>query len=202
MNTGSLWAQTSDVTHMGEEYRAAHPSHTAVTERIAALHPGAPFEMLDCGVISGVTYRHLLTAGLEVDYTGIDIGEGAITDCRRLYPEARWQQMSITDLAFRDGSFDVVNCRHVLEHLPYYETAVRELFRVARRTVVICMFQVPEESEVLLRRETANGYIWLNRYAAGPFEALLHSLSESVEVIDVPADHRRNQIYLCTKRSA
>lgn len=202
MNAESLWAQTSDVGYMSEGRRADHPSHAVVTERIAALHSGAPFELLDCGVLSGVTYHHLLQAGLDVDYTGIDIGEAAIADCRRLHPEARWEQMSVTDLAFPDGSFDVVNCRHVLESLPYYETAVRELFRVARRTVVICMFQVPREPEALLRRETANGYIWLNRYAPGPFEALLHSLSESVEIVDVPADHRRNRVYFCTKRSA
>ncbi|MFF7636242.1 class I SAM-dependent methyltransferase [Kitasatospora sp. NPDC008050] len=173
-----------------------------MTERIAALHSAAPFELLDCGVLSGVTYRHLLQAGLEVDYTGIDIGEAAIADCRELHPQARWQQMSVTDLAFPDGSFDVVNCRHVLECLPYYETAVREMFRVARRTVVICLFQLPREPEVLLRRETANGYIWFNRYAPGPFEALLHSLSESVEIVDVTADNGRNRVYFCTKRSA
>ncbi|MFF4383537.1 class I SAM-dependent methyltransferase [Kitasatospora sp. NPDC001547] len=202
MNTRSLWAHTSDLAHMGEKSRAGHPSHAVVTERIAALHGEEPFELLDCGVISGVTYRHLLTAGLSVDYTGIDINEAAIEDCRALHPGARWERMSVTDLTYPEGSFDVVNCRHVLESLPYYETAVRELFRVSRRTVVICMFQVPRETEVLLRRETADGYIWLNRYAAGPFEALLHSLSESVEIIDVPADHRRNQVYLCTKRSA
>ncbi|MBV1855876.1 class I SAM-dependent methyltransferase [Catellatospora tritici] len=172
-----------------------------MTEHIATLHSGAPFELLDCGVISGVTYHHLLQAGLEVDYTGIDIGEAAIADCRERHPEARWRQMSVTDLAFSDNSFDVVNCRHLLECLPYYETAVREMFRVARRTVVICMFQV-REPEALLRRETANGYIWFNRYAPGPFEALLHSLSESVEIVDVPFDHRPNRVYFCTKRSA
>ncbi|MEU1285692.1 class I SAM-dependent methyltransferase [Kitasatospora sp. NPDC005856] len=187
---------------MSEDGRAAHPSHSAVTERIAALHTGAPFELLDCGILSGVTYRHLLAAGLEVDYTGIDIGEAALAHCRELHPEARWRQMSITDLAFPDGSFDVVNCRHLLETLPYYETAVREAFRVARRTVAICMFQIPQEPEVLLRRETANGYIWLNRYAPGPFEALLHSLSESVETVDVTADNGRNRIFFCTKRPA
>ncbi|WP_406728650.1 class I SAM-dependent methyltransferase [Streptomyces sp. GD-15H] len=166
------------------------------------MYSEEPFELLDCGVISGVTYRHLQQAGLAVNYTGIDIGEAALADCRELHPEAQWQQMSVTDLAFPDGSFDVVNCRHLLEHLPYYETAVRELFRVARRTVAICLFQVPREPEALLRRETANGYIWLNRYAPLPFEALLHSLSESVETVDVTADHRSNRIYFCTKRSA
>lgn len=201
MNTESLWVRTSEVAYMREDERAGHPSHGVVTERIAARHSGEPFELLDCGVLSGVTYRHLVEAGLEVDYTGIDINEAAIADCRRLHPKAQWRQMSITDLAFPEGSFDVVNCRHVLESLPYYETAVRELLRVARRTVVICMFQVPREPEALLRRETANGYIWLNRYAPGPFAALLQALSESVEIIDAPADHRGNRVYFCTKRS-
>ncbi len=64
---------------------------------------------------------------------------------RRLHPEVRWQQMSVTDVGFSDGSFDVVNCR---------------------------------------------------------LEALLHFLSDHVDVVDcTAADHATDQTYFCTKHS-
>ncbi|MFI5726990.1 class I SAM-dependent methyltransferase [Streptomyces cyaneofuscatus] len=185
---------------MRQEEREVHPSHHWVTERLAELYQDTPFELLDVGVMSGVTYEELRKASLPTAYTGIDIGQAIVQDCQAKHPEAAWHQMSVTDLAFSDARFDVVNCRHVLEHLPYYETAVREMFRVARRHVVLCFFQPPREPEALLRRESPNGYIWLNRYAPGPLEDLLDRLAETVEQVDIRHDHRLNRVYFCTKR--
>src|ERR1700733_7378817 len=125
----SLWRTTTDVDFMREKGRDDDPSHRWVTERLAGLDVARPFSLLDCGVMSGVTYRELRRAGLPVDYVGIDIGAPVIDACRAEFPEAGWYEMSVVDLAFSDNSFQVVNCRHVLEHLPYYETAVREMFR-------------------------------------------------------------------------
>jgi carbamoyltransferase len=48
-------------------------------------------DLLDCGVLSGVTYGKLRGASLDVRYTGIDIGADTIAHCRRLHPEARWE---------------------------------------------------------------------------------------------------------------
>src|ERR1039457_1988030 len=39
---------------------------------------------------------------------------------------------SITALAFRDNSFDLVICNHVFEHIPDDRAAMRELFRVCK----------------------------------------------------------------------
>lgn len=39
---------------------------------------------------------------------------------------------SITDLPFDDGSFDIVICSHVLEHIPNDELALTELYRILR----------------------------------------------------------------------
>ncbi|MGZ2357921.1 class I SAM-dependent methyltransferase [Streptomyces sp. 372A] len=195
----SLWRQTTDVDYMRLDRREEHPSHRWVTERLTAVYADTSFSLLDCGVMSGVTYEAFQKAGLRVDYTGIDIGRSIINDCREKYPEARWHRMNVTDLALPDSSFDVVNCRHILEHLPYYETAVREVFRVSRRHVVLCFFQPPREPEVLVRRESSGGYVWFNRYAPGPLEQLLSSLSNTVESVDVAHDRRLNRIYFCTK---
>jgi ubiquinone/menaquinone biosynthesis C-methylase UbiE len=134
-----------------------------------------------------------------VNYVGIDLSDTVLADCRQRFPQARWEHGSVLDLAYTAEAFDVVYARHLLDHLPYYETAVREMFRVARHAVMICLFQVPAEPERLLRRETANGYIWLNRYAPGPFEALLDSLSVSVEAQDVSMARRIDRLYFCAK---
>jgi ubiquinone/menaquinone biosynthesis C-methylase UbiE len=187
---------------MGARKRANHPSHDTVSDFLRSQYGSRQFSLLDLGVMSGVTYDRTVRAGLSVEYTGIDIGEALLDDCRSRYPEATWLRMSATDISFAGNSFDVVNCRHLLESLPYYETALREAFRVAREHVVVCMGHPPLEPEVLLRRETANGYIWLNRYAPGPFEALLESLSESVVSSDVTAEQTTHRIYFCTKKRA
>ena len=195
----SLWAQTFDVDYMREDGRADHPSHIVVADQIRRWYADADFDFLDCGVMSGVTCGQLKKAGLKARYFGIDINRAILDHCRSLHPGARWELMSVADLAFPDESFEIVNCRHLLECLPYYETAVREIFRVARKHVVICMFQPPGEPEALLRRQTADGYIWLNRYAPAPFEALLDRLSSSVESVDVADNYRLNRVYLCEK---
>ncbi|WP_369174967.1 class I SAM-dependent methyltransferase [Streptomyces sp. R28] len=196
----SLWAQTTDVDYMRMEGRDAHPSYCWVTRKLMEIYGEKRVEILDCGVMSGTTFAKLKEAGLDFDYTGIDVGEPLVKSCRERFPEARWEQMNVLDLSFSGDSFDVVNCRHLLEHLPYYETAVREMFRVARRYVVVCFFQAPRDPEVLLRRDTAGGYIWLNRYSPGPFEHLLGELSSAFECVDIAHGRRVDRIYFCTKK--
>ena len=41
-------------------------------------------------------------------------------------------KLDVTDLEFADGSFDVVMCSHVLEHVDDSDRAMRELFRVMK----------------------------------------------------------------------
>src|SRR5690606_8666735 len=41
-------------------------------------------------------------------------------------------QMDITDIQYPAGSFDVIYCSHVLEHVPDDQQAIRELCRVRR----------------------------------------------------------------------
>ncbi len=42
------------------------------------------------------------------------------------------QDMDLLDLHFPDGSFDLVICNHVLEHIPDDLAAMREVFRVLK----------------------------------------------------------------------
>jgi SAM-dependent methyltransferase len=49
-----------------------------------------------------------------------------------LDPSRAMQAADLTGLGFPDGSFDVVICSHVLEHVPDDRAAMRELHRVLR----------------------------------------------------------------------
>jgi 2-polyprenyl-3-methyl-5-hydroxy-6-metoxy-1,4-benzoquinol methylase len=196
----SIWTATSDVAYMRSDGRGDHPSHDTVIDWLREQYADGPVSVLDCGVMSGVTYERLAAAMPGMNYTGIDVSQAILDDCRARFPDAAWESMSVTDLAYADSSFDVVHCRHLLECLPYYETAVREIFRVARHWVVLCLFQVPAEPEALLRRVTPGGYIWLNRYAPGPLEDLLGRLSSDVSSVDVAQGRKVNRVYFCRVR--
>jgi SAM-dependent methyltransferase len=66
-------------------------------------------------------YQERLSALPNLDYLSADIEA----------PEAM-ERMDITDIRHPDGSFDVVLCSHVLEHVPDDGDALRELHRVLR----------------------------------------------------------------------
>lgn len=51
-------------------------------------------------------------------------------------------RMDITSIQFADGSFDVVHCSHVLEHVPDDRRALAEMFRVLK-TGGFAVLQVP-----------------------------------------------------------
>jgi predicted SAM-dependent methyltransferase len=42
------------------------------------------------------------------------------------------QKVDATAISFKDASFDIVICNHVLEHIPEYISAMREIFRVLK----------------------------------------------------------------------
>ncbi len=59
--------------------------------------------------------------GQEYDYLSIDLdGKKAM------------MAMDITTMTFKDESFDVIVCNHVLEHIPDDEKAMKELYRVLK----------------------------------------------------------------------
>lgn len=105
-----------------------------------SIQPGS--RILDMGCGSG---RH--TAALYEQsashVVGADLQLGTLIEARRrmrfheqVYPDrnGRWSLTAndITCLPFKEGSFDMVLCSEVLEHIPDHRQAIRELLRVLK----------------------------------------------------------------------
>ena len=116
-------------------------------DEILKVQPKTVLEIGKGTGILGALLKHY-----DIDYQSVDID-----------PELKPDHVaSVTDLPFEDGSFDVVGCFQVLEHIPYefFSQAVTELLRVARNRVVISLpdakvlwqysFHVPKKGIVKL----------------------------------------------------
>jgi SAM-dependent methyltransferase len=70
-------------------------------------------------------YRYVLK-GSGVDYHPADLSPAN-------YPEVpRVEPIDVTDIPYPDGTFDLIVCNHVLEHVPDDRRAMRELRRVLK----------------------------------------------------------------------
>jgi ubiquinone/menaquinone biosynthesis C-methylase UbiE len=58
-------------------------------------------------------------------------------DLKEIYPKAKFFEVNIEKLPFKDKSFDTVICSHTLEHCRDIRKAVSELRRVTRKRLII-----------------------------------------------------------------
>jgi 2-polyprenyl-3-methyl-5-hydroxy-6-metoxy-1,4-benzoquinol methylase len=87
-------------------------------------------EVLEVGCGIGTVAQELAQRGCVV--TGTDISENAIAYGRAKYPELNLQVQAAEQLAFADGTFDVVISFDLLEHLQQVDRHLTEVRRVLR----------------------------------------------------------------------
>jgi 2-polyprenyl-3-methyl-5-hydroxy-6-metoxy-1,4-benzoquinol methylase len=111
---------------------------------VRELPPPSAARLLDAGC--GVGYHTLAFARRGYACVGIDVSPGVVAQAEHnraaagLDGRASFACEAIEELAFADGSFDVVHCRGVLMHVPEWRRALRQLCRVVKpggRLVVI-----------------------------------------------------------------
>jgi SAM-dependent methyltransferase len=109
-----------------------------VGETVAPL---AAASVLDAGCGEGEALARLATI-LPPRPAAVDIDPVAVAATRERFPALEVSQASLYDLPFEDGSFDLVLCLEVLEHLRDPAAGLAELARVSRDHVVV---SVPHE---------------------------------------------------------
>jgi ubiquinone/menaquinone biosynthesis C-methylase UbiE len=80
----------------------------------------------------GCGLGHLMTFLTDrYEVYGTDINEHALRAAKLVAPQAHIATLSAEDMhTFPDGSFQIVICKHIVEHLPHPEKAIAEMGRV------------------------------------------------------------------------
>jgi len=112
----------------------APPAHDPLrAQRLVLLEPllRAEDRLLDAGCGDGRALELLRSRSSGA--VGVDISWNALQAAQRSAPTGRWVCAALDrDLPFADGSFDVVLCCEVIEHLLDVPAALRALHRVLR----------------------------------------------------------------------
>ena len=107
---------------------------------IASLDAERNRTVLEIACGAGFAIPHFRAKNL--DYFGWDISETALAVAMLKYPEASYFNLSVVDLKLvKDASFDIVYSSSMLEHIGFWEQAIREMVRVAKNNVYIMFFQ-------------------------------------------------------------
>lgn len=98
--------------------------------------------ILDAGCGEGFVLSYLLQENDGRLFTGLDCSLEAIEMARQMVPGVSFHVGDLREMPYGDGSFDLVICLEVLEHLPDPHRGLRELRRV---TSAHCLLSVPHE---------------------------------------------------------
>lgn len=99
--------------------------------------------VLECGPGIYIDAQTIWAARPDVQYHAIDVTPAIVEDGRsRGY---RVGVGSVEAIPYPDRAFDLVYCRHVLEHLPGYRQAIAEMRRVAAQKAVAVFWRIDED---------------------------------------------------------
>jgi ubiquinone/menaquinone biosynthesis C-methylase UbiE len=177
-----------------------HLSNTEDDERRVIRHllgENRTTSLLDVGCGPATELSGYKKYNLSLHYTGIDRSATMLREARKRHPEATFYYGDAQQLPFKDGSFDTVLLKHLLEHLPTYEPAVVEAIRVSKRLVIIDFFhhlQLPFDVKLKQR-----GY-WNNWYSKGKFENFISKkVHHSERITAKSTSKKRAEIYILFK---
>ncbi len=147
-----------------------HPTHTWFTNYVPENS-----SVLDVGCCNGHTLESFERAGKKIYYTGVDHLEQLVNWCREKYIHAQFYQSDAADLQdFQSDSFDYVLSRHVWEHLNHYSQHLMEMYRVAKKEVVVVGFLEFTGNEFDRLQYGAEGLPhWYNQYSKEGLERFI-----------------------------
>lgn len=126
----------------------------AVTELYCRVRPASVLEV-GCG--EGHLAAHLLSSAPRPQrFVATDVSLSRVAP--GLDPLLEFQEVSVYELPFADREFELVLCCEVLEHLDHPDRALRELWRVAGRNVIV---STPREP-LWRALNMARGKYWTN----------------------------------------
>lgn len=112
----------------------------------------------------------------QLNYTGLDITPEIVE--YNLQRGINCVQGSANSIPFPQSSFEVVHCRHVLEHMKGFQKPMAEMIRVAEHIVLISFFIEPltnSKSIISLDNKDTEFEIYHNQYSKEEISEYLNS---------------------------
>jgi SAM-dependent methyltransferase len=103
-------------------------AETYIERRLGRSGEG-PWRVLDLGCGSGASVDLFRALDAGVDWVGLDVPDSREAKLRTR-SDARFATFDGVSIPFEDGSFDLVYCKQVLEHVPHPGPLLRDVRRV------------------------------------------------------------------------
>jgi ubiquinone/menaquinone biosynthesis C-methylase UbiE len=104
--------------------------------------------MLEAGAGDGFLLDYLKGHTFNFKYNAVDISTTRTRRIANNVPFCNVVMADITALPYQDNTFDVVICSETLEHIPDYNRAISELFRVAQIGASVIIL-VPNQEQLI-----------------------------------------------------
>lgn len=180
--TGGSWWDLNVINRI-KEFRAwiggyDEQSKVHVRKYVASKGYGS---ILDCGSGLCSEFYGYIADEYPIKYKGID-------SCLALVNENRSKGIDVEHfpleaIGLQDSSFDVVFCRHVLEHLPYYDQAIPEMVRLASKEVVVVFFLKTIDQNDQIDMGNDHGVVYHNRYNRACLESFVLGLDKVESIL-------------------
>lgn len=116
------------------------------------------FELIQDTMLDQKDYVPMNTLRWPFIYKGVDPSEAMIQTCKKHFPNGNFMVENATNLSTEtDDSFDAVVFLHSFDYIYDYKLALEEARRVAKKYVVICLWQPLEDSDDHRLNNTVNG---------------------------------------------
>ena len=163
-----------------------HPTHNWLSEYIPN-----DSSLLDVGCCNAHTLESFIRHGKKVRYHGVDHLAEMVEWCQERFPHYTFSQSDAADLQdFKDNSFDYVLSRHVHEHQNHYSQHFMEMWRVAKKEVIVVGFlEMLPDFDRLQYGVTENGKFlphWFNQYGKSQMQKFIeyNMPNATYEIID------------------
>ena len=118
----------------------------SLAENVIAAFPLSFQSVIDVGSGEGFLLAEIRKKYPSATITGFDISKKRLLQTKQHVPTALLARGDVLKLPFQDNSFDVVVCSELLEHIDAYQAVAEELFRIAKKQIIIT---VPYEQELI-----------------------------------------------------
>lgn len=142
--------------------------------------------VLDAGCFIGMYAEPVMLA--RKSYTGFDVTPKFVAEAERLRgPECKFYVADVRDIPAKDKSFDLVFCFGVLIHLDEMLSAITELWRIARKTLLVEISTGRIENGIHRKQTTSEPfleYVYRRDYVEEMLSDLKGAKVEHVSTVD------------------